>query len=134
MFEIDELWILRYLGRMIHFETRLMPFRKNWLQSTYERQFSQIILMRSKKMVKILDFFLRNEFWFTSIKSPRFCEWPWILNWRKRILYCRHPNSSFCSPKSWYLLQKFVRQGKLKEWAKMWLKMSIIDIHLTPIH
>ena len=30
-------------------------------------------------ILKILDGFLQDEFWYTGIQSLRFCKWLWIL-------------------------------------------------------
>ena len=37
------------------------------------------------EIVQILNFFIRNDFWYTGIQIPRFCKWPWNLNWSKWI-------------------------------------------------
>ena len=80
-----------------HFETRLMVLSQK-VVSKYPSKLLRMaswlmnILMRKKTskmttgIAQNLDSFLLCEFWYTGIQSPRFCKWPWILNWSKWIL------------------------------------------------
>ena len=62
---------------------------KSRLQTTQDgklvKEFDEKIM--ATEIVQILDVFLRNKLWYTGIQSPRFCKWPWSLNWSKWMIF-----------------------------------------------
>ena len=92
MLEIDGLFNLHCLGQKKPFwnvfdglisKSRLQTFVDG--KSVKEVSWGKKAKMVTEKW-QISDFFLPNESWYTNIYSPRFCKWPWILNWSKWIL------------------------------------------------